>query len=92
MPKINFPEVQEIADDFEALVSACEAWRTFLEQRRAEYHQMQDPPHGGVRVVDNNIRRVQALLDLLEGDGYDTMRAIVDGLGILETAHKGEWV
>src|SRR5262249_7792446 len=58
------------------------------------------PPHGTPEFRDfgynrhlvKNVGRTQALLDLLEGEGYERLRQIVDGLGTLESARKGEWV
>lgn len=100
MPKMTYPQVQAIVDHFEALVTACEEYREFLDRRRRGYQATEKPPYGSPqfkdfainRMVTKNIGRVQALLDLLDGEGYDLLRPIVDGLGTLESAHKGEWV
>lgn len=118
MPKITYPQVQAIVDHFEALVSACEAYRDFLEQQRPAAYRDRGvggtfengrfqadrptdmPPYGTPefkefavnRQVVRGMGQTQALLDLLEGAGYDRVRAVVDGLGTLESAFRGEWV
>lgn len=43
------------------------------------------------RMVVKGIGNTQDLLDVLEGEVYDRLRVVVDGLGTLESALKGEW-
>jgi len=58
------------------------------------------PPHGTPefeefainRLLERAIGQTRAFLELLEGPGYDRMRPIVDGLGSIASAYKGEWV
>lgn len=121
MPKIPYPQLQAVVDHFEALVSACEEYRDFLESQRPEAFRTPErsatgrnvngrfkwdplpepqPPYGTPEFLEfgynrhlvKNAGRTTFLLDLLEGDGYDRLRQIVDGVGTLESARKGEWV
>ena len=44
------------------------------------------------RHLVKNAFRTQDLIDLLEGEGYDRLRQMIDGVGTMESARKGEWV
>jgi len=44
------------------------------------------------RHLVKNAFRTQDLLDLLDGEAYDRLRQVIDGVGTLESARKGEWV
>lgn len=44
-----------------------------------------------VQLIDN-IFWLDRLLELLDGEVFDRVRPIVDGLGTLEAAARGEWV
>ena len=118
MPKINFPQVQAIVDSFEALVTACEEWRDYLEQQRPATFRGREPAgmvvDGGFntvttgptppvgtpehrefalnRKIDQCVGQVNALLELLEGDAFERLRPVVDRLGTLEPALRGEWI
>jgi hypothetical protein len=63
-----------------------------LPEPAPEYGTPEFLEFGYNRHLVKNVGRTQFLLDLLEGDGYDRLRQIVDGLGTLEAARKGEWV
>jgi len=44
------------------------------------------------RHLVKNAFRTQDLIDLLENEGYERLRKMVDGVGTMESARKGEWV
>lgn len=74
-----------------AIVNGAFRWNPLEEE---------PPPNGTPEFRDfgynrhlvKNTFRTQNLLDLLEGEGYERLRRIIDGLGTLESARKGEWV
>ena len=92
MPVINHKELNDAIRYFEALVDALEDYLSMLEGRRVQYERENRDPATSTRVVNLRIDRVNELLEILNGEAFDVLRWIIDGVATLDSVDEGRHV
>lgn len=92
MVEITDPDLNKVLEQFEEMIEALGRYRASLEERRKRYEDEGRDPAGYARVVALNIRRIDRLVQQLDGETYDLLRDVLDGSGVLASADAGRWI
>jgi hypothetical protein len=91
MVAITDQDLRQLADHFESMVDALERYRVKLIERSERYKaEGRDP--AGYRPVASNLKRIERLQQLLDGEVYDELRGVLDGTGVLASVDEGRWI
>jgi hypothetical protein len=92
MVAIADPDLQHVVENFEDMVDALERYRAALLARHEHYQKEGRDPRSYARPVASNIKRIERLQQLLDGEVYDLLRQVLDGSGVLANVDEGRWI
>ncbi len=92
MVTITDSDLQQVLEHFEQMVEAVERYRATLLDRRERYQADGRDPRTYESVLANNLRRIDRLQQMLDGEAFDLLRQVLDGTGTLGSADQGRWI
>ena len=85
-------DLQQVVDNFEDMADALERYRATLLSRRERYQNEGRDPSGYAHPISSNLKRIERLQELLDGEAYDLLRQLLDGTGVLASVDEGRWI
>ena len=92
MVTIANPDLQQVLEHFEQMVEAAERYRATLLALRERYQAEGRDPRTYASVLATNLRRIDRLQQMLDGEAFDLLRQVLDGTGTLGSVDEGRWI
>ena len=91
MVAITDADLLQLMDNCEGMVDALERYRAKLVADRERYQAAGRDP-ASYRPIATNLKRIERLQQLLDGEVYDQLRSVLDGTGVLGSVEEGRWI
>ena len=92
MVAIADKDLQQLSENYEDMVDALERYRATLLACQERYKANARDPSSYAGPLATNLKRVERMYILLDGEVFDALRLLLDGSGVLASVDEGRWI